>query len=237
MDAFIHKLSGQRRCVIAAIVVLLAFAGFSGVMQFGGYLAVIIIYALSIGLMTLYMLQEPLRTRGRIRERTMVLQNLAYRDALTGLPNRRFFNWYIDHHLARELNSQENKNLHSRIVLFDLNGFKLVNDTYGHDAGDRLLTHLSDALTAYLPTDTLLARLGGDEFVVLVRDYPNGNKIQDVVQIIRLITSSTLHLNQQRIQVSASIGVSSAVPGKPSTNQLLREADKLMYLEKESCYG
>jgi len=122
-----------------------------------------------------------------VRQRTSALQDLAYRDGLTGLPNRRYFNWYLEHYLPRQRVA-----LQSQVVLFDLNGFNSVNDTYGHGAGDALLKFISDTLTTYLPQNTVLARLGGDEFVVLVRDRKGGRKIQTVTRIVRQAVSSAL---------------------------------------------
>jgi len=100
--------------------------------------------------------------QSKVRARTHVLQDLAYRDGLTGLPNRRFFNWYLEQYLPRQAEQGSMSEWKTSLVLFDLNGFKAVNDTHGHDAGDELLKYLSESLSASLPSDVLLARLGGE---------------------------------------------------------------------------
>lgn len=224
----------RRHCLITATVVLFAVAGFLWVIEIGGYIAAAIVFALTVGLVVRYVLDEPQRLKYKVRQRTMALQDLAYRDGLTGLPNRRFFSWYIEQYLPRQLDNGVGHVLQSQIVLFDLNGFKAINDSYGHEAGDALLKFISDTLITYLPPDTVLARLGGDEFVVLVRDRRQGRKIQSVIKTIRHAASSTLVFNHDRIQVSASVGVSKAVSGKPLMAELLREADQFMYEDKAS---
>ena len=181
-----------------------------------------------------------------------MLQDLAYRDGLTGLPNRRFFDWYVETYLPRQVlqgrtslrqesnretsngkisRIEQNRKMTS-IVLFDLNGFKSVNDTYGHDAGDELLKHVSDSLISALPVDVVLARLGGDEFVAIVHDIENGNKLTSVIKIIRKSSKSPIIYQRQRIQVSASVGVASTFRRRPVLGDLLRDADKEMYADK-----
>jgi len=221
----------RRHCLITATVVLFSMAGFLWVLELGGYIAAACLFALVVGLSVRYRLEEPRRVNALVRQRTSALQDLAYRDGLTGLPNRRYFNWYLEHYLPRQRVA-----LQSQVVLFDLNGFKAVNDTYGHEAGDALLKFISDTLTTYLPQNTVLARLGGDEFVVLVRDRKGGRKIQTVTRIVRQAVSSALIFGHHRIQVSASVGVSSAVSGVPVAGVLLREADQRMYEDKAAHY-
>jgi diguanylate cyclase (GGDEF)-like protein len=162
----------------------------------------------------------------------LVLQDLAYRDGLTGLPNRRFFHWYLEQYLPRQAIKRPLDRKMTSVVLLDLNGFKAINDTYGHDAGDELLKHLSDTFGADLPTDVLIARLGGDEFVAMVRDSENSKKLASVVKVIRKASKSPLIYQGNRIQVSASVGVASTHRRRPVLGELLREADKKMYEDK-----
>lgn len=218
--------------LVTAIIVLFSVAGFLWALDIGGYIAAAIIYALTVGLTVRYLLDEPLRIRHHVRQRTLALQDLAYRDELTGLPNRRFFTWYVEKYLPRQLLNGKGNALQTQVVLFDLNGFKVINDTHGHVAGDALLRFISDKLTTFLPSDTVVARLGGDEFVVLVRDRRRGRKVQTVVNLIRRAASSTLEFDRKRLRVSASVGVSCAVNGKPVLRTLLREADEMMYEDK-----
>lgn len=226
----------RRHCLITATIVLFAVAGFLWILELGGYVAASIVFALTVGLSVRYRLDEPHRVRAQVHRRTQALQDLAYRDGLTGLPNRRYFNWYLEQFLPRQLARGQARTLQSQVVLFDLNGFKAVNDTYGHEAGDELLQFIADTLMTYLPSNTVLARLGGDEFVVLVRDQRGGRNVQSVVRTIRQAVSSTLVIGHHRIQVSASVGVSSPVTGVPVSSELLREADQRMYADKAAHY-
>lgn len=232
MNFLICTRGASSACVTTAFIVLFSVAGFLWALNIGGFIAAAIIYALTVGLAVRYVLDEPVRVKQQVRKRTQALQDLAYRDELTGLPNRRFFTWYVGQYLPRQLLKGHGNALQTQVVLFDLNGFKAVNDTHGHVAGDALLRFISESLLTYLPSDTVLARLGGDEFVVLVRDRRRGRKVQTVVNLIRRAASSTLEFDHKRIRVSASVGVSSPVSGKPVLRNLLREADELMYADK-----
>ena len=89
------KRCDRRHCLITAIVVLFAVAGFLWILEVGGYIAAAIVFSLTIGMAFQYVLDEPQRLKQKVRQRTLALQDLAYRDGLTGLPNRRFFSWYL----------------------------------------------------------------------------------------------------------------------------------------------
>lgn len=237
MRVFMNRRDARQACLISVAVALFSVALLLWVLESGGYIVGSVIVALIIGTGVRYILDEPLRTRAHVRQRTLALQDLAYRDGLTGLPNRRFFNWYAERFLPRQLLKRQLLNGHAntlqcRVVLFDLNGFKAVNDVHGHEAGDALLKLIAETLNTYLPSDALLARLGGDEFVVLVRDRRQGRKVDVVVNRIRQAAGITMMFNRRRIQVSASIGVSSAVTGNPQLESMLREADNFMYEDK-----
>lgn len=200
--------------------------------QMGGTFLAILFHAICVGAAAFYFVTEPHRIRSLVRERTLILQDLAYRDGLTGLPNRRFFQWYVEQYLPRQTSRVAAGQQITSVILFDLNGFKSVNDTYGHDAGDQLLKHLADSLGSNLPADVLLARLGGDEFVAMVRDCENGKKLSSVLKTIRKSCKSPLIYQNQCVQVSASVGVASTLRRRPILGDLLREADTNMYDDK-----
>jgi len=103
---------------------------------FGGIVLAAIFHAITSIAAIAYISSEPARLQSKVRARTHVLQDLAYRDGLTGLPNRRFFNWYLEHYLPRQAEHGPMNEWKTSLVLFDLNGFKAINDTHGHDAGD-----------------------------------------------------------------------------------------------------
>lgn len=229
---FSSKRLGVPNGVVIVAAMIMSLVMFLISTRIGGMMFGAILFSASIGALVGHLLNEPRRIRQKVRERTMALQDLAYRDGLTGLPNRRFFIWYLSRYLPRKAINGQADSLVNRVVLFDLNGFKAVNDTYGHEAGDELLKLIADTLNKLLPPEVLLARLGGDEFVVFVRDRRQGRKITSVVNTIRQAASSALLFGHDRIQVSASVGVSSPSTGRVPVEQLLREADELMYLDK-----
>ena len=217
---------------LAAVAFMASVAIMSITLKLGGVVLLIILNASVLGLLVRHVLGEPHRLKARVRKRTSALQDLAYRDSLTGLPNRRFFTWYLEQNLAMRMANRRRGSQVNRVVLFDLNGFKAVNDTYGHEAGDELLKFIAVTLTAYLPSDALLARLGGDEFVVMVRDNSGGRKTREVEATIRRATASAFVFEGQQISVSASVGVSSSATGRSTAEQLLRESDQRMYADK-----
>lgn len=198
----------------------------------GGAALAVVVNSAIVGFLVRHVLGERERLRSRVRARTSALQDIAYRDGLTGLPNRRFFIWYLEQNLAMRMQNRRRGSRINRVVLFDLNGFKSVNDTYGHEAGDELLKFIAVTLTAYLPSDALLARLGGDEFVVLVRDSHGGRKTRQVVATIRKAAATVFVFDGHEISVSASVGVSSPASIRSTPEQLLRESDQRMYADK-----
>lgn len=224
--------SEHKNSLIVAALVLISMGSLLLAFELGGASLAVVFHALCVGVAIRYFINEPDRIRSLVRERTLVLQDLAYRDGLTGLPNRRFFHWYLEQYMPRQASRLANDHKLINVVLFDLNGFKAVNDTYGHDAGDELLKHLSDSLGANLPSDVLVARLGGDEFVAMVRDCENGKKLASVLKTVRKSSKSPLLYQGRRIQVSASVGVASTLRRRPVLVDLLREADKKMYDDK-----
>jgi diguanylate cyclase (GGDEF)-like protein/PAS domain S-box-containing protein len=156
------------------------------------------------------------------------LEHRAYHDELTGLPNRALLNDRLTHALTR---SQRD---HTAIaVLFlDLDRFKLVNDSLGHDAGDRLLIQVAQRMSEGLRASDTVARLGGDEFVVVVEDVKDDLEVHAAVQRVAAILEQPFEVDSETLFVSASIGVSVAREEADAT-ELLREADDAMYRAKQ----
>lgn len=155
---------------------------------------------------------------------------IANVDALTGLPNRRAL-------MARLEQYQEQAiapNRPTAVLFVDLDGFKDVNDTYGHEVGDKLLKIVAKDFECRLPGGTLLARLGGDEFAVLA----SAPSVEDLaVSIARTLIDclrEPLHIGERTIQVGASVGVAWAWPQACSASELMRQADVAMYQVKAS---
>jgi diguanylate cyclase (GGDEF)-like protein len=154
------------------------------------------------------------------------LTEQATHDALTGLPNRGLLVDRIDQVLFRAKRSGRR----TAVLFVDLDGFKHVNDTHGHAAGDSVLRIVADRLTGILrPMDTV-ARIGGDEFVVLAPDVDS--HLHAVDMGTRLITELAIHSDRGALGVGASVGISVSVGGRGTAETLLNEADIAMYQAK-----
>ena len=166
-----------------------------------------------------------------VTERENLRLDLAHRathDDLTGLPNRALFADRLQHALAR----RPETDLLDRAVLFlDLDGFKTVNDSLGHVAGDEVLRAVAGRLLACLrPADTV-ARLGGDEFAVVLEDVRGVPQVEEVADRILDAVARPIPVSGQEIRLTASLGIAIARPDV-SAEDLLREADSAMYLAK-----
>ena len=168
--------------------------------------------------------------RKRLEER---LVHQALHDPLSGLPNRVLLRDRLAHALARAGRQPD-----SVAVLFlDLDHFKVVNDSLGHDVADRLLVTVARRLqTALRPADTV-ARLGGDEFVVLCEDISGEAEAVQVAQRVLDAVSAPTLIGNHEITVTASIGVALPAGVNPSPDTLLRDADAAMYRAKDRGRG
>ena len=158
------------------------------------------------------------------------LRHQAFHDSLTGLPNRKLFMDRLGHALERTRRTRGRK---VAVLFMDLDGFKLVNDSLGHDTGDVLLVLVAERLRACLRPEDTLARFGGDEFVVLVEEV---DTTADAVGVARRITEELrkpLVMESKNLFSSASIGVALGDARNKSPEDLLRDADTAMYRAKE----
>jgi diguanylate cyclase (GGDEF)-like protein/PAS domain S-box-containing protein len=155
------------------------------------------------------------------------LRKLAFHDPLTLLANRSLFWNRVEHALALAHRSQQ----HVAVMFLDLDNFKNVNDSLGHDAGDRLLQAAAQRLVkSTRPSDTV-ARLGGDEFAILLEGIRNERDIERIAAPITAAFNRPLLLDGRETDTSASIGVACSQPGDDA-EQLLRNADIAMYNAK-----
>ncbi|MGB6407816.1 MAG: sensor domain-containing diguanylate cyclase, partial [Planococcus donghaensis] len=131
------------------------------------------------------------------------ISNLVYLDSLTGLPNRRLYNDRLESTIDQAL---DNKTTHT-VLYLDLDQFKLVNDTYGHQIGDQLLIEVAQRIKSCISKADTLARLGGDEFILLL---PNCNytKAEAVARNILNILTHAFSLNDEEVFITPSIGAS-----------------------------
>jgi diguanylate cyclase len=156
----------------------------------------------------------------------------AFHDHLTGLPNGRLF----EDRLSAAIQLSQYNNTRTALLMVDLDGFKLINDTHGHDVGDELLQHIAQNLRgAIRPPDTL-ARLGGDEFIIIATNLPSDQPVNVIAEASAARISRALRkpvsINGNALTVTGSIGV--AVYPDDTTDEVLlrRLADQHMYEQK-----
>ena len=157
------------------------------------------------------------------------LEYQAYHDPLTDLPNRSLIIDRLTHALARA----NRRGSHVAILFMDLNDFKVINDSLGHEAGDHLLVALADRLQGCLRLEDTLARLGGDEFVILLEDTSNLSDATRICERILEELRRPFMLDEREVFVTPSIGIALDTPGQESPEELLRNADTAMYQAKE----
>jgi diguanylate cyclase (GGDEF)-like protein/PAS domain S-box-containing protein len=156
------------------------------------------------------------------------LEHMAYHDALTQLPNRTLLDDRLQQAVARANRSKEML----AVCYFDLDGFKPVNDTFGHEVGDRLLVELAQRVRQCLRETDTVARLGGDEFALLLCNLQNAEECgQTLTRLLGAINAPFL-VGQHAVQVSASIGYTLYPLDNSEPDTLLRHADHAMYQAK-----
>ena len=157
------------------------------------------------------------------------LTHKALHDSLTGLPNRALFVDRLEHALTHTAR----KGRQLAVLFMDLDDFKYVNDTLGHEAGDRLLAMVAKRLQRSLRDQDTLARFGGDEFVVLVEDVMSGQVAVQVAERILKLLDPPFSLAEEELRISASIGVALSVhAASDQWGTLLSQADAAMYEAK-----
>jgi diguanylate cyclase (GGDEF)-like protein len=156
----------------------------------------------------------------------------AFHDHLTGLPNQRLF----EDRLAAAIRQSHENNTRTALLMVDLDGFKLINDTHGHDVGDELLRHIAHNLRTAIRVPDTLARLGGDEFMIIATDLPSDQPADLIARVSATRISHALHravnINGNALNVTGSIGVA-VYPDDTTDGILLRRlADQRMYEQK-----
>jgi diguanylate cyclase (GGDEF)-like protein/PAS domain S-box-containing protein len=165
------------------------------------------------------------------RANEVELYRSANTDHLTGLANRLFFNV----ELARAVAQSSKPDNDLALLYLDLDGFKAVNDTYGHQAGDRLLCEVASRLRKLCRNTDLIARLGGDEFIVLLKDNPQKRDVERIADKIIGSLSASYTIGGEVIDVGVSIGISFFplyTQDNKEAGDFLRDADRAMYAAK-----
>ena len=160
------------------------------------------------------------------KENEKKIIRLAYFDSLTGLPNRS--------KLIEAFQEFQRENPGNMALIFmDLDDFKLVNDSYGHTIGDRILIEVAGRLQGVMKNNMTLSRLGGDEYAILIRDYESEEWIAAFVEEIMRLVDGVIVLNDFSINLSTSIGIASYPYDAMDFDDLLKNADTAMYKAKE----
>ena len=163
----------------------------------------------------------------------MRLDMLANHDPLTGLPNRTYFQDFLGHALAR---AQREKSQVS-LLFIDLDRFKHINDSQGHEVGDQVLRIVASRLDEQLRADDFVARLGGDEFAVIMIHPPASRAASRVARKLIKALAESFKIDQRRYAIGASVGISVYPDDGHDANTLLRQADLAMYQAKQRRSG
>lgn len=161
------------------------------------------------------------------------LKHQATHDELTGLPNRWLFRLQLNQALAHTARS----GAHLAVLLLDLDGFKTVNDTFGHATGDALLVQAGTRMRGILRENDTLARMGGDEFAILLTDLVDPNDAVKVVTKLLTVLRASYHLHNLDVFSSASLGLAFSPVDAKDGDTLLRYADMAMYQAKDAGRG
>ena len=162
------------------------------------------------------------------------LQHDALHDALTGLPNRVLFHDRLEHAIRRRVRNDEIEVI--AVLFLDLDRFKIVNDSLGHLAGDRLLVDVGHRLESALRPGDTVARLGGDEFTILLEDLEGPDEAGAVADRVLALLTEPFSLEDREIYLSASIGIALPAPGV-TAEEVIRDADAAMYQAKAEGKG
>jgi diguanylate cyclase (GGDEF)-like protein/PAS domain S-box-containing protein len=164
-----------------------------------------------------------------IKEYQRKLEFIAHNDPLTGLPNRLL----LTDRLSHAMYQSERHDRGLAVVYLDLDGFKFINDSYGHDVGDAFLVSITKRMKDVLRGGDTLSRMGGDEFVAVLVDLVRPQDCKPALQRLLQAASQPLLMDGLRLQVSASIGVTLYPQDRVDADQLVRHADQAMYRAKQ----
>ncbi|TVR07110.1 MAG: PleD family two-component system response regulator [Salinarimonadaceae bacterium] len=171
------------------------------------------------------------RFADRLREAVHESMEMAVTDALTGLHNRR----YLDTHLAAMFDESMRRGRHLSVLVMDIDKFKPINDTYGHDAGDEVLREFAKRVRSQTRGIDVVARFGGEEIVVVIPD--TGLEIaRNVAERVREAVHGEpfgIHQDTRKVSITVSIGVAARQPADRSAQEIMKRADLALYRAKE----
>ena len=220
---------GSRYAVLSAVVSAIGLIGitiFMPLYRANVHWMVGIIGTVCLGpLYSAYLSRRIERSREAEHKAARLMRHKAYHDDLTGLPNKAAFM----ETLRKALRQADNRRLGLAVLFIDLDGFKRINDTRGHAAGDGVLQQAARSLRASVRSGDAVARLGGDEFVVLMRNLMHEDEVAVMAQKL------ALRLHDPALGLGASVGVASYFGTSgllPSAEELVQRADTAMYVAK-----
>jgi diguanylate cyclase (GGDEF)-like protein len=156
------------------------------------------------------------------------IEHMAYHDSLTSLPNRQSLDIFVETQIAKSLLEQRNFHL----VYIDLDGFKPVNDQYGHRVGDEVLIVISRRIQKALRAHDFAARVGGDEFVLIIDSFAKKGAVRGFLERLLVVIQEPIVAEQHKLTVSASIGAARYPEQGESLDRLMHSADQAMYAIK-----
>lgn len=213
-------------CLVAGLSNLLPiihtknFTSITGIITFLGVIA-------STTIIYQYSKQLKLKIRETLMQKEK-LNQIAFYDALTGLANRRQFLSTLEELIT----SDPEQKTKFAIVFIDIDDFKKINDTAGHQKGDMILVELTKCLESYIHPDDLLGRLGGDEFALIIRSLQEHDDILDYTNHLKDIILTQLNVQSNPFFISASFGIAVYPTDATSAEELLKYADTAMYSAK-----
>ena len=223
---------GQHYMQVATLFGLL---GFSGAMASSGFLWAQ--PATYIGLMTglvlmpkffMVMIERLASANTELEAQRDHAEFMATHDVLTGLPNRAYLHTHVEQTLARARRTGSEV----AIAFIDLDGFSSINDSFGHEYGDYLLTQVADAMQAVVRASDTVSRLGGDEFVVVIEDYEGSTRVERVIERLFTCVGRYYSIGEHETYVTWSCGVVVYPRDGNDIHTLLKHADTAMYAAK-----
>jgi len=189
---------------------------------------VTIVVAAGLALLWLLLFRTVHTTSRRLQSTALENARLALLDSLTGLPNRRL----LADRMRRGIDQARDEGTRVGLVLLDIDRFKDINDTLGHDRGDELLEQVADRMRDALRDEDIVARLGGDEFAVLLPDVRTVANAERLAQRIRALFGTPFRLGGMELHVEPSVGVACLPDHAADASSLMRTADVAMYSAK-----
>lgn len=151
------------------------------------------------------------------------LENNSIKDELTGVYNRKYFENYNPGKRNQDIGQQMS------VMFIDIDDFKKINDTYGHEVGDAVLLEVTRRLKENIRNTDVIVRMGGDEFLVIIECTKNDKELQTIAKKLLFAIEKPVHIGEHTITVSISIGISRGSLYNLSINDLVKQADQAMY--------